>query len=397
MQSKNLFSGQKSADGQDALQIAGMKHANTKSTIRLGIWILIIGFGGALLWAALAPLDEGVPCGGLVSISTKRKVVQHLHGGTVTGVQVNEGQFVRKDALLMELDSQTAKARYAEVHQHYLSMRAAEGRLLAEQDGSASVRVHPDLAADPDKALVVRLLKTQKELFDAHRTTMSLYQEQLTALAGLVREGYAPQSQQREIEIKIAQLKSESATQLAQVQGEVQADSEKSKALAEELAEIEVRSPADGQVVGLQVQTVGAVIQPGQKLMDIVPFNEALIIEAKIPPHLIDKVHQGLVANVQFASFANSPQLVVDGRVESISGDLLSEMAPAPQGHTAAPVQSYYLARVAITKEGMKTLGSRKMQPGMPVQLVIKTGERTVLTYILHPLFKRMSASLKEE
>jgi protease secretion system membrane fusion protein len=375
---------------------AMMKHADTRSPIRIGFWVLIVGFGAFLLWAGLAPLDEGVPCGGMVSISTKRKVVQHLHGGTVTGVNVHEGQFVRKGDLLVVLDNQSSKARYAEVHQHYLSMRAAESRLLAEQMGASTFRLHPDLSGEADKAFVAGLVKTQKGLLDSRNTTMRLYREQLVAMQGLVKEGYAPMSQQRELEIKIAQLKAESSAQLAQVQNEVQADSEKSIALADELAETEVRSPADGQVVGLQVQTVGAVLQPGQKLMDIVPYNEALIIEAKIPPHLIDKVHAGLVANVQFASFANSPQLVVPGKIETVSGDLLTEMSGAP-GQPGGAAQSYYLARIMITREGMKELGSRKLQPGMPVQLVIKTGERTMLDYILHPLVKRMSASLKEE
>lgn len=365
---------------------------DTKGPVRLGIWVLLIGFGGFLLWSALAPLDEGVPCPGLVSISTKRKVVQHLHGGTVTRVHVQEGQTVRDGQLLLSLDDQVARARYAEVHQHYLGLRAAESRLLAERKGSLSMNLHQDLRSDPDQVLVAGLVKTQQELLDARMTTMRLLNEQRAAIRGLVLEGYAPLVQQRELDIKIAQLRADAAMELAQVQKEVQADAEKSKALAQELAETEVRSPADGQVVGLQVQTVGAVIQPGQKIMDIVPFNEMLIIEAKVAPHLIDKVHPGLVANVQFASFAHAPQLVVPGRVESISGDLLTEASAGPQ-----PSQSYYLARIGVTREGMRRLGRHKMHAGMPVQAIIVTGERSLLTYILHPLLKRMSASLKEE
>ena len=384
------------APGADGISSVAAKF-DTRGPIRLGIWILIVGFGGFLLWAGLAPLDEGVPCGGLVSISTKRKVVQHLHGGTVTGVHVHEGQYVHKGDLLIVLDSLTSRARYAEVHQHYLGLRAAESRLQAEQRGSLQMILHPDLQNDPDRTLVSALLRTQRELLDSRLTTMRLMKEQRASMNDLAKEGFAPLNQVRELDIKIAQLRSESATQLAQVQNEVQADAEKSVALGEELSETSVKAPSDGQVVGLQVQTVGAVIQPGQKLMDIVPLNESLIVEAKISPNLIDKVHAGLVTNVQFASFANSPQLVVPGRVESVSGDLLSEMAPGQPGMPAAAMQSYYLARIAITKEGMKVLGNRKLQPGMPVQLVIRTGERTVLTYILHPLMKRMAAALKEE
>ena len=117
--------------------------------------------------------------------------------------------------------------------------------------------------------------------------------------------------------------------------------------------------------------------------------QQTLLLEAHIPPHLIDKVHLGLSADVRLNSFAHSPQLVVEGKLVSVSGDLLSD----PQ----TPQYTYYLARVQLTPEGMKTLGQRQMQPGMPVEIVIKTGERSLLTYLLHPLTKRMAASMKEE
>jgi protease secretion system membrane fusion protein len=372
----------------------GMEHrqADTRSPIRLGIWILLVGFGGFLLWAALAPLDEGVPCQGQVSIETKRKIVQHRLGGNVESVLVHEGEIVKKDQVLIVLDSQSAKARFAEVHQHYLGLRAAEGRLLAELKVGGAVHFHPDLISDPDRQLTSQLMQSQRYIMDSRRTTLRLLNQQLAGIRDLVSQGYAPLTQQRELEIKIAELMEARATQLAQVQSEVQADAEKSKALAIELAETEVRSPAEGQVVGMQVQTVGAVVQPGQRLMDVVPINEGLLIEAKVAPHLIDKVHAGMVANVQFASFANNPQLVVQGRVQSVSGDLITD-ASAPN----APVQAFYLARITVTPEGTKALGRHKMLPGMPVQVIVKTGERSLLTYLMHPLVKRLSASLKEE
>jgi protease secretion system membrane fusion protein len=385
--------GQKKTEPEAALTGAlEHRHTDTRSPVRIGIWILIIGFGGFLCWAALAPLDEGVPCQGVVSIATKRKVVQHRYGGTVTEVHVQEGQHVRKDDLLLLLDDQTAKARYAEVHQHYLGLRATEARLLAEESGSSKMTLHPDMLSDPDNALVSRLVRTQQELLDSHRQIMSLLKAQLAGMKKLAVEGFAPLSQQRDLEIKVAQFRAESSTQLAQVQNEVKADAEKSKALAQELAETRITSPADGQVVGLQVQTIGAVIQPGQKVMDIVPLDEPLLIEAKIAPHLIDKVHSGLTVDLQFTAFAHAPQMVVPGKVESVSSDLLTESSSGAQ-----PAISYYLARIAVTRDGMKTLGHHRIQPGMPVLAVIKTGERTMLTYILHPLMQRMAASLKEE
>ncbi|ABL65764.1 HlyD family efflux transporter periplasmic adaptor subunit [Chlorobium phaeobacteroides] len=378
---------------EKAAEVHVKSYRDTGSTIRLGIWILLVGFGGFLLWAAFAPLDEGVPCQGVVSIATKRKVVEHLRGGTVEKVEVREGQIVQEGEVLMRLDSQTARARYDEIHQHYIGTRATADRLLAEMSGAGSIAFHHDLLADPDRTLAEQNMRTQRQLFLSRQVTLRILNEQLSGIVSLVKEGYAPLSQQHELELKIAELKSATASQLAQVQLEVEADAEKTRALAEELADTELRSPASGQVVGLQVQTVGAVIQPGQKVMDIVPLHEGLLIDAKVAPHLIDSIRKGLPVDVSFSSFAHAPQLVVQAVVASISKDIITD----PQTNPSMPGASYYLARIAVTPHGLNSLGNRQMQPGMPVQVVIKTGERSLLTYLIDPLLKRITVSMKEE
>lgn len=369
------------------------KQDDTSRPVRIGIWVLLIGFGSMLLWAALAPLDEGVPCQGTVSIATKSKVVQHLDGGVIDSVHVKEGQFVEQGEVLLSLYSQKSRARYEDVHQRYLALRAAESRLEAEQQGKLEISFHDDLLNDPDQDLVLQFMQNEKKLFSARQRVLRLLKEQLAGIRGLVSEGYAPLDQQRELEKKIAEINLAIASEMAQVRREVEAGAEKSKALADELSKTKIRAPVSGQVVGLQVQTVGAVIQGGEKLMSVVPVDENLLVEVKVAPHLIDRVRSGLVADVRFASFSHSPQLVVEGVVESVSSDLLVEpkMNPLQKGAT------YYLALVAITPEGVKVLGDRQMQPGMPVQAIIKTGERSLLTYLLHPLIKRVSASMKEE
>jgi len=361
--------------------------------IRIGFIVLVLGFGGFLLWAALAPLDEGVPCKGAVTIATKSKVVQHLHGGRIQEVHVREGEMVNAGDSLITLDNQMVKARFEEVHQHYLGVRAAESRLLAEQSGAANITFHPDLLNDANTLLVQRLMQNERQLFISRRKIVGMLQEQINGISKLVVEGYAPLNQQRELEIKLAEIKAQMQSEMAQVQREVQADAEKSAALAEELSMTEIRSPASGQVVGLKVQTVGAVIQPGETLMDIVPLDEALLIDVRVAPHLIDRVHAGLIADVRFSSFAHSPQLVVSGKVESVSKDLVTD----PGVNPAQPGASYYLARISITQEGLNVLGERKMQPGMPVESVIKTGERSFLTYLVDPLIKRISTAMTEE
>jgi len=379
--------------------------------------------------------------------------VQHLSGGIVKEVLVQEGQQVKEGEALLRLDGAVAKANYEAVRQRYLGLRAMQSRLFAEQVGSKSISFHPDVQSAMKDPLIKQQVETQQQLIQARqgalaadlqgleenmqglkeqltsyqnvlvqrRNQQALLTEELNNTRSMVKEGYAPRNRQLELERMLAEsnasiadltgnslrisrqvaeltqrsvarkqeYRKEVESQLADVTREVQSDAEKFVAVTADLDRMEIKAPAAGQVVGLSVQTVGAVLQPGQRLLDVVPDNQTLLLEAHIPPHLIDKIQQGLLTDVRFNTFAHSPQLVVEGKVMSVSGDLLSD----PQN----PQMSYFLARVQVTPEGMKTLGTRQMQPGMPAEIVIKTGERSMLTYLMHPLLKRVAASLKEE
>lgn len=427
-----------------------------RSASRIGTWALLIGLLGFLAWAALAPLDEGVPTEGVVSIETNHKVVQHLSGGIVSSIAAREGMEVRQGDVLLTLDDKTTRARYEEIRQHYLGLRAQESRLMAEKAGSGTIRFHEDLYRNQDDPFIQQHMLNQSQLLAArqsalaaeisakresiagqqalidgaqgllssHRAQLDLLQEQLNGIRELVKEGYAPRNQQNDLEQRVAQLhgqiasvqgdilrsrkamlelnqqinirqqteKKEIDTEMAQVKLQVQSDAEKFRALGEELGRTTILAPASGQVVGLQVHTVGAVIQPGQKIMDIVPANEPLMMDARIQPHLIDRIHVGQPADVRFSSFADAPQLLVEGRLMTVSKDLVSQ-----PDDKAGEAGAYYLARISITPNGMRELRGRQLQPGMPVQVVIKTGERTLLTYWLHPFTKRIAASMKEE
>lgn len=453
---KNLLSLDKKTDAAPADKAPGAMKSEAQSDAgrpgRIGLWALAIGFGGFLVWAALAPLDEGVPATGMVAIDTKRKAVQHLSGGIVQEVLVREGDEVKEGQLLIRLDSAVARANHEAVRQRYLGLRATQGRLLAERSGQAAIAFHPDLVAASTDPLIRQQMQNQEQLFQTRRSLLRsdlqsieesiqgqegllvaykgmldnrasqlvLINEELGHLRGLVREGYAPRNRQLEMERMVAdtstaiadlrgnterarrsigemrqramsrqqEYRKEVETQLAEVSRDVLSDNEKLRAVTDDLARTEIKAPADGQVVGLAAQTVGGVVQAGQKLMDIVPKDAPLLLEAHVAPHLIDRVHTDLPVDVRFSSFAHSPQLVVDGKVVSISADLLTE----PQTNV-----TYYLARVEVTPEGLKRLGKRQLQPGMPVEVIFKTGERSMLTYLLHPLTKRLAASMTEE
>jgi len=428
--------------------------ADTASIARKALWALGIGFGGFLIWAALAPLDEGVPTSGMVAIDTKRKTVQHLTGGIVKEVLVREGETVQEGQVLVRLDEAVTKANYESIRQRYLGLSAMQTRLRAEQTGASSLVFDKDvLSAAASDPYVAQQVNNQKQLFETRRSglqadlqglqesiegvkaqrdaaklmlvqrqqQLALLREELSNTRELVKDGYAPRNRQLELERMTAEVQAtiadltgnsirteravaeltqrtlsrkaeyrkEVETQLADVAREVQADAEKYVAEKANLQRVDIRAPAAGQVVGLAVQTVGAVLQPGQKLMDVVPDEQALLLETRVAPHLIDKVQAGLAADIRFNTFAHSPQLVVEGKVLSVSGDLLTD----PQN----PQIAYYLARLQVTPQGMKTLGQRQMHPGMPAEVVIKTGERSMLKYLLNPLLKRLAGSMKEE
>jgi protease secretion system membrane fusion protein len=417
-------------------------------------WSLVIGLLAFVAWAALAPIDEGVPTQALVAIDTKRKTIQHLQGGIIREVLVREGDQVKEGQVLLRLEDGVVKANLEAVRQRYLGLRAMESRLLAEQVGRDRIDFHPDVLAEAKDPLIQRHVATQEQLWRTRRSALQadlaaieesirgqeamrqsyvgmiesrgsqqrLLQEQLSNIRGLVKEGYAPRNQQLELERQVAEVttsltdlngnmirvgqavaelrqraasrrqdyRKESDAQLAEVVREVQSDEGRLRALREEFARTEIRSPSDGQVVGLSFQTVGGVIGPGQRVLDVVPEQEPLLLEARIQPHLINSVEPGLLTDVRFSSFAHAPQLVVEGKVLSVSADLLSEQ-------TSMGPMSYFLARVQVTPAGMQALGRHQMQPGMPAEVIIKTGERTLLAYLLHPLTRRVAASMTEQ
>lgn len=419
---------------------------------RWGLWALAIGLGGFLLWAVFAPLDQGVPGAGIVALDTKRNTVQHLTGGIIQKVLVREGDEVTEGQLLVQLDAAVARANYESARQNYLGLLAMQGRLLAEKSGSPTITWPDDLKTAATDPLIQQQILNQEQLFHTRRNLLrsdlqsieenirgqqgllqsyegmlsnrknqyELLNEELGHLRDLVKEGYAPRNRQLELQRSVSDVNTSMAdmqgnllrtrssiadfrqrmisrqqedqkeieTQLADVGRQVLVENEKYRAVKAELARMEIRSPAQGQVVGLMTQTIGGVIQAGQKLMDIVPKGAPLMLEAQVPPHMIDRVRMGMPVDVRFSSFANTPQLVVNGDVESVSGDLLTDP------HTNI---SYYLARVKVSEDGLKILGKRELRPGMPVEVIFRGGERSMLTYLLHPLTKRLAASMTEE
>lgn len=419
---------------------------------RWGLLALALALGGFFLWASLAPLNSGVPAVAQVVVDTKRRPVQHLTGGIVQAVLVREGDVVQTGQPLFKLNDASARANYEAVRQRLHGLRAVQSRLLAEKNQSSSVTFPPELQLAATDPLIQQQMQIQQQLFLTRRSALraelaaieegirgqeasiqafegirlqrrqqlALLQQELTQTSALVAEGFAPRNRQLELERIQADIQSslldlegnhqrarsgiaelrqralarqqqqqqEVENQITSVNLEVQTDASRYQALKDELQRTHIIAPDSGQVVGLQVSNVGGVIQPGQVLLSIVPVGEPLLLDAQIAPHLIDRLRTGQLTDVRFTTFIHDPQLVVQGEVVSLSKDILTDERTG---------LSHYLARVQITPSGMQTLGERRMQPGMPAEVIVITGERTLLTYLLGPLLRRVAASMTEE
>lgn len=417
---------------------------------RLGRWLVLAGFGGFLLWAALAPLDKGVAVSGSVVVAGHRQAVQHPTGGVVARLLVHDGEAVSAGQVLLTLDATRPRAERDTLRQQYRDTQAAAVRLAAETEGQAQLRFPPSLPADDPDMQASQALHQQ--LFASRREAQRLQQaalreglagarahlaglesaqryrreqreallQQLQGLRGLAQEGYIPRNRLLENERLLAQLDGElgeavgaigHARQQVQELGwrerqqaeeyrrdlhQQQVDNrlrlgELASRLASaefELAHTEVRAPVAGTLVGLAVFTPGGVIAPGQQLMEVVPRDAPLLVDARAPVELVDRLRPGLPVELLFAAFNQSSTPRVPGELVLVSADrLLDEQTREP----------YYQVRIRVSEDGARQLTGLDIRPGMPVQAFVRTGERSLLNYLFKPLADRLHLALSED
>ncbi len=419
---------------------------------RIGWWIVIGGVGGFLLWASLAPLDKGVPLSGTVIVSTNRKAIQHPTGGTVEAILVKEGDHVKAGQDLVRLNGVQVTANAEMRRVQYFTARAAEARLIAERDGKGAIEFPPELSKEKDDPRVASNIAMQEQLWksrmvaikselgaidenisglklqtsgleesrDNKNAQLQFLKEQLDGMRELANEGYVARNRLLELEQAYAQISSaisadignigraqrqimefklrrvqrqqeyqkEVRSQLSDVQREAEALANQLKGLDYDLANAVVKAPVDGIVVGLSIFTLGGVIGPGFKMMDIVPSGDALEIEGQVPVHLIDKVHPDLPVELIFSAFNQNLTPHVPGVVTHVSADRFLD------DKTGFP---HYKIKVKIAPEGMEIISDLQIRPGMPVDLFVKTGERTMMNYILKPILDHFKMSMTEE
>ena len=429
-------------------------HTDARAYARLGWIIVVVGFVGFLLWGFFAPLDKGVPLMGSVAKESNRKAVQHLTGGTIDEILVKEGETVKAGQVLVRMNAVQNQAAADVTMAQYFGARAAEARLSAERDGKASIAFPVELKPYKDDPRVIEAMATQNQLFmsrrlalqselaaldesvagiklqlqgmqasrDALKEQLAIVKEQLVNLRDLAKDGYVARSRLLEMERMYAQINGQLAevvgsigrssrqiselnlkrsqriqddqrevrAQLADVQKESEALGSRLKAEEHALANIEVKSPADGVVLGMNVFTKGGVVAPGFKLMDIVPTADALIVEGQLPVHLVDKVHPGLPVDLIFSAFNVNSTPHIAGEVTTVAADRLVDEKSG---------QPYYKVMARVKPEGLKDIQRLKLEvrPGMPVDMFVKTGERTMMNYLFRPIVDRMKSAMKEE
>lgn len=417
---------------------------------RIGYGILLVVFGIFGTWAAVAPLDGAVHAPGVVTVQTYRKTVQHLEGGIVKDVLARDNDMVKKGDPVIILDDSQLRAEYEVTRNQLIVAKAMEARLIAERDDKPEITF--DLMVEPNSPRGIEARENEIQVFNARRgarlgqiavlqerigqlnqqikgieaviaTKNNLeksYRGEITELTDLLSQGFIDKQRMLDQERKLDMLKSEVAdhrssitktrlqinetqlqilqinkdfssevsSKLAEIQTKAYELQERITALEDRLNRVVIRAPDDGMVIDMTVHTIGGIVRPATPLLDIVPSVSDLIVEAQVAPQDISRIAIGKVTDIRFSAFNASTTPVIPGEVTNISADRLTNEKTG---------QPYYLVRAKVTPEGMDTLGELKLLAGMPADVLIKTGERTLLDYLLQPALVAVSSSMIEE
>ena len=416
---------------------------------RVGLTLFFLVFGVFGFWSALAPLDGAAFAPGTVTVKSYKKVVQHLEGGIVADILARDGDLVAAGQPLLILDDTQPKASLEIVNSQYVALRMIESRLVAERDSLETVSYPSALALSNASAQQevaaqneifaarkatnegrigileqrVDQLQTQVVGMEAQRETKELlaqsFAEELADTQSLLDQGFSEKNRLRQVERSFASYSGEAAELIANIAatrvqiGEtelqiLQQTSEFQQEVVSELSEVQtglkdaeerltalqdvvrrttIVSPDTGLVNGMQVHTIGGIIGPGAPIAEIVPESDELIVEASVNPIDIDRVSEGQEARIRFSTFGS--------RAPTIFGTLINLSADAIPNEATGT--SYYLARVEVNPDNIEELGDLALMPGMPAEIYINTGSRTLLQYLFKPLSNSVSRSFNED
>ncbi|HUK60116.1 MAG TPA: HlyD family type I secretion periplasmic adaptor subunit [Stellaceae bacterium] len=422
-----------------------------RGAIVVGGVVAAVFFGGLGLWAAFAPLSSAAVAPGELRVDSHRKTVSHMEGGIVRSILVRDGDEVQQGQALIQLDDTQAMSNLTALQGQEYALLAAQARLAAERDNLPAIQFplaleracaderfeaicigQENIFADRKKNLDGRIsvLNEQIDQFhseingrqaqqDALEKQINIVGDETKRIKPLVDQNLLPQPrllalQQQEAQLEgnrgegmaeiakagqeidatqieianaLSQNRTDIANELRSTQDQLIGVEEKLRAAADVERRTTIVAPQSGKVVDLRYFTPGGVVKAGEPILDIVPQQDELIVEASVRPIDIEAVHKGLAAQVRLVAVPNRNSPTVKGVVTEVSADTLENKLTG---------QSYYTAEVAIPPQELSRLKDVKLFPGMPVDVLIVTGRRTLLNYLLDPLRSSFSRAFRE-
>lgn len=416
---------------------------------RIGLTMLVAVFGIFGAWAAIAPLDGAAFAPGKVTVKSYVKIVQHLEGGIVSDILVEDGEYVEAGQPLLLMDDTQSLAQLEIAESQRIALSALEARLIAERDGLNEISFPSTLQIIDNQVQSEK--SGQNAIFNARRTSnegrteilsqrveqlsnqilglsaqlkakqllTKSFEEEMRDTQSLLEKGFSDKSLMRQAERNFASFSGEAAelaaqiaateirisetrleilqissdfrnevvSELGEVQTSLQDATEREIALKDVVNRTVVRAPDSGIINGMKIHTVGGVINGGAPIGEIVPSSDDLIIEASVSTTDIDRVKEGQDARIRFASFGSSAPTVF-GRVLTISADAITDESVGA---------TYYLARVEVIPDSMESLNGLALVPGMPAEVYINTGSRTLIQYLFKPLSNAVARSFNED
>ncbi len=424
---------------------------NYKGVARIGYAIIGVMLLGLVI-ASFAPLAASVIANGVVSAEGNRKTIQHLEGGMLRKILVREGEKVKAGQVLFELDPTQANAAAGITKNQYVALKALEARLLAERDQRPSISFPADLLAQLSDPMVARAIADEEVQFQERRQTvqgqvdlmnsqreqyqseidgidrqtqglkdqLGFIQDELSDLRKIYDKGLVPRPRLLALEreqaslsgsigrltadrakavqgiadtqLKVRQIKQEFFEQVSQSITETRVKlaevTEKEIVASDAQRRVKIVSPVSGTAQNLRFFTEGAVVRPAEPLVDIAPDDEAFVIQAHFSPTDVDNVFPGMVTEVRLPAFHSREIPILNGKIESISRDRLSD----PEGKT-----TYFLAIVRVDIKQLPKPLREKVTAGMPAQVIVPTRKRTVLDYLISPLRDSLRTTMREE
>ncbi len=421
-----------------------------KGTVNFGIFVIFMLVGVFGIWLGMAPLNSAAVAVGKINVVSNKKIIQHLEGGVVDKIFVKDGDVVKAGDPLVEIKNAALQSEIGIVRADYLRTSAIVSRLEAQKDDASEIKFSDDIKQisgyeevangqisifneqkkllDNEKTILKQRIKQLENQIQGAKAIMSAKKDRIASLNEEIREWERLFKEQLADKVRLRDLNREKTAvegeiaagtaeiarlgvQINETQGQIALRDRSFKedilkkledakirlvdleqrynALKDQSERTIVKSPVEGSVVELAFHTIGGVIRPGERIMSIVPDDTDYVVEAKLNVVDIDTVHVGQLADIRFSAFQHKPSFVMEGKITYVSADSVQDNA----GH------SYYDIKAELTPEGMKEFDRNEffIVPGMPVEVMIKTGDRTMLEYILKPFIDMFKRAFNED